>query len=72
MSGPAKVAVALVGIAFVVGLVYELWFNESDAFVGLVVIALVAYAATLLALIWVVDDIIVRIAKRRRLGKSAR
>jgi len=51
MNAPSKAAAALVGLALVVGLVYEIGFNGSDAFVGIVIIAFVLLAAALLALI---------------------
>ena len=56
--------------AFVVGIVYELGFNTTDAFAALVVVALLALAAGLLALIWVADFVVARsLVERRRLAK---
>ena len=73
MNAPSKAAAALVGLALVVGLVYEIGFNGSDAFVGIVIIAFVLLAAALLALIWFVDATLVRtIAERQRLRNPTR
>lgn len=66
MTKPAKLAIAVVVVALLVGLVYETGFNADDAFWALVVAGFLSCAAVLVAIIWVVDDVVRKLIERRR------
>ena len=66
VTNPAKAATTLVGVALLVGLVYEIGFNTSDAFAGIVVLAFLTLAAGMVAIIWLVDMALVRTLMERR------
>ena len=72
VTNPAKAATTLVGAALLVGLVYEIGFNTSDAFVGIVVLAFLTLAAGMVAIIWLVDMALVRTLMERRRSRLAK
>ena len=72
VTNPAKAATTLVGAALLVGLVYEIEFNTSDAFVGIVVLAFLTLAAGMVAIIWLVDMALVRTLMERRRSRLAK